>query len=1237
MLFDFIYCADYHGHGDSIIIRLGNRIVFFLIIIGKTSVHQERKIVPALALALLLLFSSFVIPIKPVLGAEQDAQYALYQNDKYGFSIEYPTSWYHEELTAVGGNLSPVAYFAPDSQTTNTWLSVNYQKSSTALRGLSDQQIVNTLIATMNRNCAQYTVENNGFTCSNPQFKSAIENYRGLPLYEIYNTWTKTLPDGSTLNMVSIWGMVPVQTDLYAIVVRLSTEAASVYQNEISHMLSSFDIYSVPEKTTTSTADYSNYGLQKGESISYKYSMAVDASDAETKQAVTNSMLQSLSQSMGNVTLNSIDDVEWIKYTVTNVSSTSILFNEETKIKNQEIIQNFRDIKYLQGMVIPITANIGDTFDIFSSGGTGLKGTVKGITTIKLKNTDVPVFELSGSTRNVSQDGTVSTTMSATAYFDKNTGLMLNAIFDMNVVGTKTVKMHIAINTIDWSGLGTVIQTSQAAAAIPSWVKNTSKWWSEGSVTDSDFIKAIQYLIQKGMIKIPTTQVTGQSQGVPSWVKKTAKWWSEGSVTDSDFIKGIQYLVQNGIISTTVKPQTLDSATESISTQGGTLRLTGGSNVVIPSNTLSSSQSVTLLLLSSLPQQPPSGILVGNGPSLELLFGPQQVSYQHSNSLVQQANAITESSGKIRFSMNLNNVPAPAQESFSQIADVIDSKGNHNFQGIESSYDKASNTATFSVDSSQAQNAKGIIVSSVSLSPAMMNTEPPGYGPKIWDGTTFSALPKTIDGSLVGIPSGKRTLVLIHGIFSDVNSAFNHKIEGTDQSCIDAIKEAGGYDQVVGFDYDYSDSIVKNGMAFANFLDQLNKAGNQVDVEAHSLGSIVSLYAAQKTSLHVNNMILLGGPIDGTPIANYGLTTFLANNPVASLVGTTDLAKMGQNNVLHDLQPGSALLQNIKNYAINHLGDTNFIRAVGGTPFTSLQNYIGPLVGIPNDGIVPVSSARGEGLPGPVLTYPDLYHTQLECNKEVIDNVGTVVKENIPPIHAQQGSATTTGGTTGGAAGGTSGGTTGGTSGTTTGGYGDLESYCQSKYGPTFHYDSSTNKCLSYGKYDSPEAYCQGTYGSNYHYDSSRNLCVPSSTSGTGQQGGGTTGGMSSTISARGPLTGHYTGTFTLVETYTGAACKFQSTFVADLVQSGNSFSGTVSYASASSEATLSGGTTVHCGFSGLTYSVSGSVSSSSFTLTSSDGTLTATGSFTSDLIHGTFSACGEGGCDEGTFTGSKR
>lgn len=86
--------------------------------------------------------------------------------------------------------------------------------------------------------------------------------------------------------------------------------------------------------------------------------------------------------------------------------------------------------------------------------------------------------------------------------------------------------------------------------SIPSWVKNNAKWWSEGQVGDGDFVKGIQYLIQNGIVQIPTAQIssTSQTRQIPQWVKNTAGWWASGNIDDSEFVKGIEFLVQSGII-----------------------------------------------------------------------------------------------------------------------------------------------------------------------------------------------------------------------------------------------------------------------------------------------------------------------------------------------------------------------------------------------------------------------------------------------------------------------------------------------------------------------------------------------------------------------------------------------------------------------------------------------------------------------------------------------------------------
>ena len=86
---------------------------------------------------------------------------------------------------------------------------------------------------------------------------------------------------------------------------------------------------------------------------------------------------------------------------------------------------------------------------------------------------------------------------------------------------------------------------------IPDWIRNNAEWWAQGAIGDNDFVSGIQYLIKEGIMQIPETSIAstaGESNEVPVWIKNNADWWSQGLISDDDFVKGIQYLVEQGII-----------------------------------------------------------------------------------------------------------------------------------------------------------------------------------------------------------------------------------------------------------------------------------------------------------------------------------------------------------------------------------------------------------------------------------------------------------------------------------------------------------------------------------------------------------------------------------------------------------------------------------------------------------------------------------------------------------------
>ena len=93
--------------------------------------------------------------------------------------------------------------------------------------------------------------------------------------------------------------------------------------------------------------------------------------------------------------------------------------------------------------------------------------------------------------------------------------------------------------------------SAQAESSVPSWVKDTAKWWNQGLVPDEDFISGLEFMIEEEIITVSTTSKSSgdTTKSVPVWVKDTAGWWADGLVPDSDFLSGLEFMIGEGIIS----------------------------------------------------------------------------------------------------------------------------------------------------------------------------------------------------------------------------------------------------------------------------------------------------------------------------------------------------------------------------------------------------------------------------------------------------------------------------------------------------------------------------------------------------------------------------------------------------------------------------------------------------------------------------------------------------------------
>ena len=99
------------------------------------------------------------------------------------------------------------------------------------------------------------------------------------------------------------------------------------------------------------------------------------------------------------------------------------------------------------------------------------------------------------------------------------------------------------------------IPASLAQDAIPSWIKNNAGWWADDKIDDFTFAQGVGFLIKNKIIQIDDLPTTSDGEiaiendiSIPSWIKNNAGWWANDSISDSDFLYGIKFLVENSII-----------------------------------------------------------------------------------------------------------------------------------------------------------------------------------------------------------------------------------------------------------------------------------------------------------------------------------------------------------------------------------------------------------------------------------------------------------------------------------------------------------------------------------------------------------------------------------------------------------------------------------------------------------------------------------------------------------------
>jgi len=91
--------------------------------------------------------------------------------------------------------------------------------------------------------------------------------------------------------------------------------------------------------------------------------------------------------------------------------------------------------------------------------------------------------------------------------------------------------------------------TSPSEQFIPDWIKHDASLWSQGLLSDEEFLTGIISMINYRVIEISiNNDLENSNDSIPSWIQNHTSWWSQGLITNEEFVTAMEFLVNAGVI-----------------------------------------------------------------------------------------------------------------------------------------------------------------------------------------------------------------------------------------------------------------------------------------------------------------------------------------------------------------------------------------------------------------------------------------------------------------------------------------------------------------------------------------------------------------------------------------------------------------------------------------------------------------------------------------------------------------
>ena len=466
----------------------------------------------------------YTLPLAPA------SKYNTYQNQKYGFSMQYPSSWINQDTSLRGTEGVYITKFT--SASSDAALRVVLRSDDTRYRGLDNQHYSDMLIESFRQECTNMSFEIYGVTCSDFKVSNTNTGYTDKGYFTYVLTYTQNIhqKDGTVHNTAYVILQIPDGKDTWILSIQTFVSEMETYTNELEVMTNSFTIF-----------DYNGYAQNPNQKT------IAESMDMKTKTAKT--LTHENKQYGFSVNYPST----WQKDTTLDKDSDNpnrmtlaTFFHPQQDglfiiglAENDPYLKGLDGQQLLDAIKQELTTYCTDPdctdLEFLSS---GVETHVNGYKLYYVTFTSV--ITIDESTMNtmfvyaIIPDGDDFWLMS-TSFFDPDT-------FDQLL--TEITPMAESFTIFDYEG-------EQIAKKVPEWFKGTTKWWADGQVDDQTFLNGVGFMIKEDIIHIPVIPeqaVDITKEKIPDWVRINAKWWADGKISEDEFVNGIEYLVKNGII-----------------------------------------------------------------------------------------------------------------------------------------------------------------------------------------------------------------------------------------------------------------------------------------------------------------------------------------------------------------------------------------------------------------------------------------------------------------------------------------------------------------------------------------------------------------------------------------------------------------------------------------------------------------------------------------------------------------